>query len=440
MKCPKCDQEIADDVKFCTKCGVNIEEEKKKQEEEELKREQELERRKKEIEDRKKLEEIRKQEELRREEELKEAEKAEAIRKAKEEGIELEIIDQPQHKEESKGSEFKKKEEEKPKTKKKKKVKIKKNIFQRIFNKIIFMIIVAALIIGGVYYCYKQGMLPEIAQKQVEEFDKTLQNVINLNKEVKENEKTLLTESSENENWVKEPTIDADDIKDLNEDVSIIEKDKKQGLISNDSGEIVLDPKYSQILNIEYYDINKTENEKETGIVVKDIEKYYKLDKDYKVTTEVNVINNADKGTYFYDHHGPAIYFNNSSQECTLVKANSTAKKELKVCTDIDLVTTAGIAAKDAELPESFSIDFTKSTLLTKGYFDTTTGELSINCDYDEAYDFSNGYAAVKKDKFAGIINEKGEEIVPFKYQETRSVHNQKSFVEKDGKWGILKI
>ena len=119
MKCPKCDQEIADNVKFCTKCGANIEEEKKKQEEEELKREQELERRKKEIEDRKKLEEIRRQEELKREEELKEAEKAEAIRQAKEEGIELEIIDQPQHKEETPNSEFKKKEDEKTKNKKK---------------------------------------------------------------------------------------------------------------------------------------------------------------------------------------------------------------------------------------------------------------------------------------------------------------------------------
>ena len=36
MKCPKCDQEIADNVKFCTKCGANIEEEKKKQEEQKV--------------------------------------------------------------------------------------------------------------------------------------------------------------------------------------------------------------------------------------------------------------------------------------------------------------------------------------------------------------------------------------------------------------------
>ena len=57
MKCPKCNEEIADGAKFCTKCGVNIEEEKariaeeneKKQKEEEArKRQQEAENRRKE--------------------------------------------------------------------------------------------------------------------------------------------------------------------------------------------------------------------------------------------------------------------------------------------------------------------------------------------------------------------------------------------------------
>jgi len=47
------------------------------------------------------------------------------------------------------------------------------------------MVVVAALIIGGVYYCYTQNLLPEFAQNQVEEFDKTLQNVINLKTEMK---------------------------------------------------------------------------------------------------------------------------------------------------------------------------------------------------------------------------------------------------------------
>ena len=33
MKCPKCNEEIADNSKFCVKCGFNIEESKKEEKE-----------------------------------------------------------------------------------------------------------------------------------------------------------------------------------------------------------------------------------------------------------------------------------------------------------------------------------------------------------------------------------------------------------------------
>lgn len=311
MKCPKCNEEIADVAKFCTKCGVNIEEEKARIAEENERKQKEEEARKKEIEDRKKLEEIRKQEELKREEEIKEAEKKEAIRKAKEEGIELEIIDKkPEPEPEEKPVEFKKKEET-PK-KKKQKVKIKKNIFQVIINKLIFIIIVAALIIGGVYYCYTQNLLPEFAQNQVEEFDKTLQNVIKLNNEVNDKKKSTTTSSNENKidleesknetNSVNEnktelevspketSSADTNNIKELTDEVSIITKDGKQGLINKKTGETVLEPKYTQIFLANYYEVGKTEADKEKGIVVKDIEKFYKLDENYHISTEVIVL------------------------------------------------------------------------------------------------------------------------------------------------------
>lgn len=66
MKCPKCNEEIEDNAKFCTKCGANILEEKSKKAEIERKKQ-------KEIEDKKRLEEIRKEEERKREEAIKEA-------------------------------------------------------------------------------------------------------------------------------------------------------------------------------------------------------------------------------------------------------------------------------------------------------------------------------------------------------------------------------
>lgn len=434
MKCPKCNEEIEENAKFCTKCGVNILEEKTKKAEEERRKQKELEIKQKEAEDKKRLEEIRKLEEQKREEELKEAEKEEAIRKAKEEGIELEIIDKKTEEVKEEPKQFKPKKEPKEK---KKKIKLKKNIFQVLLNKIIFMVIVAALIIGGVYYCHTQKLLPDFAEKEVNDFEKKLQNVIKMNKEVKENEKNTAKVETKKE-WEVNPEIEAEDIKDLNKDVSIIIKDKKEGLIDNKTGKILLEPKYNGIFDIEYYEIGKTEADKKKGIVVKDIEKYYVLDNEYKVGAEVTTILPIEGDAYFYDHHNSIVYASDNSSETTKIK--QTKEKSLKVCTDIDLVTTDGMAAKDIDLPEKFIIDFSKSKLTTKGYCDTQKGELVIDCDYDEAYEFSEGYAAVKTDTKSGIIDEKGNKIAELKYEETRSVHNGLAFAKKDGKWGLLKI
>ena len=442
MKCPKCNEEIEDGVKFCTKCGVNIDEELAKIADEEEKKRLEAEKRKKELEDKKRLEEIRKEEERKREEAIKEAEKEEAIRKAKEEGIEFEIIDKkPEEKpeevkEEKSKNEFKVKKEEKPK---KKKVRIKKNIFQVIFGKLMFLIIVSAIIIGVVYYCYKNNMLPDWAKEKVETFEHTAQNVIQLQKDVEEGKKNLPQVEESKENWKIEPSIEATDIRDLNEEVSVIVKNKKEGLIDNRTGEIVLEPRYTLILVSDYYDVDKTENDKENGIVVRDIEKNYKLSEDYKIGTEVNLITKPSNVTYYFDHHGPELYVSDSENVCTLLKADTTAKG-LKVCTDIDIVTTDGAVAKDVDLPEKFTIDFRKSKTLTKGYVDISTAELKINCDYDEAYEFSEGLAAVTKDGKAGIIDEDGKEKLEIKYQAARSVHDKVAFVKKDGKWGIMNI
>lgn len=472
MKCPKCNEEIIDGIKFCTKCGANIEEEKKRIADEETKKQEEAEKKRKAAEDKKRLEEIRKQEQLKKEQEIKEAEKQAAIRQAKEEGIELEIIDEaPKIEKDSTDntSDFKIKKQEdvksKSEKKKKQKVKIKKNIFQRILNKIIFMIIVAALIIGGVYYCYTQEILPDFAQKEVEEFESKLKNVIQLYKEVKDEEKDSSEQSKVNkeENWSVDPTIEATDIKDLTKEVSVIIKNDKAGIIENNTGKIVVEPTYTQILYTEYYDLDKSENEKQTGIIVQEDDKFFKVDKEYQKKEEVRTIAKKDEGTYFYEHHRDNIYYNSADQKCTKIKEDST-KTGLKVCTDIDLVTTDGIAATSINMPENFSIDFSKSKITTKGYFDLATGKLKINCDYDEAYEFSEGYAVIEKEiksqystsevydtegneistlskqTLSGIIDENGKEVVEAKYEEIRSVHNRKAFAMKNGKWGILEI
>lgn len=444
MKCPRCNEEIIDNIKFCTKCGVNIQEEKARKAEEERRKQKELEIKQKELEDKKRLEEIRRQEEQKKEEAIKEAEKAEAIKQAKEEGIELEIIDKEPETIEPEVKDFKVKKEpeiqEKIKKEKPKKVKIKKNIFQRLFGKLIFILIIIAIVVGGVYYCYREQLLPEFIQKEVKDFDEKLQNVINLSKEVKDkdDDKKEEPKETETENWEVKPEIIADEIKDLNDKVSIIVKAGKEGLIDNKTGKIILEPKYKAIYNIEYYEIGKTEADKTKGLVVKDVEKYYTLNEKYEIGKEVTTITPYVGDAYYYDHNDSIIYICNAAAETK--KVEKTKEKKLQACADIDIVTTDGTASKDKDLPATFLIDFEKSTIRTKGYYDTSKAELVIDCNYDEAYEFSEGYAAVKEKGKAGIIDEDGKEVIELKYNETRTVHNGLAFVKKDGKWGILKV
>ena len=129
----------------------------------------------------------------------------------------------------------------------------------------------------------------------------------------------------------------------------------------------------------------------------------------------------AFETAYFYNHHDSIIYESLPTGEVSKVKPTRTSN--LKICSDIDIVTQEGLSSAKDILPESFIIDYEKSKVTTKGYFDTKTGELVIDCNYDEVLEFSEGYAAVKEEKKAGIIDEEGNptgKILP-----REDIHNQ---------------
>lgn len=60
--------------------------------------------------------------------------------------------------------------------------------------------------------------------------------------------------------------------------------------------------------------------------------------------------------------------------------------------------------------------------------------------EYEEAYQFRDGMAAVKKNGKAGFINSKGETVVPFIFEETRNCYDGKAWVKYDGLWGVIKV
>ncbi len=427
MKCPKCSQELKEGTKFCTKCGVNLAEAQeemlaKKREEENLKRiEQEKleEAKRKEEEDKLKLQELREEEKTKNDENS--GEKSNEVEQEKED-------------------EFKVKKEEKE-PEKNKKTKKKKGFFRKLLDKIILIIIIAAILIGGVYYLYKEELLPDFISDQIEElvekFNFVKENTDKL--EYKEAEK----KDEEKIDWEVEPSIEADDIISFNDILSIIKKDGKFGLISNETGKVVLEPKYDSVLNIERYKVSEEMSTAKEGIVLQEGDKYYSVDSKYQKADEVYVIGSEGEPEYYYDHNDEVVYESIlGCEKYTPVSESSlNGKSKLSVCTNLDIVTIDGRSAKDDDLTkEGFEIDFDKTKIYDKGYFDVTTGKLIINCDYEEAEEFSEGYAAVKKEGKAGFIDENGETVVEFYFENTRSIHNGLAWVKKDGKWGLVKI
>ncbi len=433
MKCPKCGEELKLGTKFCTKCGANLEEAKA-----------ELEAKKKEEQERL-AEEKRKEEEAKRlekEKELEEKKKEEESMAKLEEVMKDEVVEEVKEEQKVPENEFKVKKEDKPK--KEKKVKKKKGFFRRFLDWLLLVIIIAAVLIGGMYYLYKQELLPDVISDEIDDFVEKFEFVKDNWKEEKKDDDKKEDEAKEEEkiDWEVEPTLKLDDIKELNDEVSIAEKDGKVGLVSNKTGKIVLDTKYDRISILDIYKVNEDMSTAKEGIVIQEGEKYYTVDSKFQKSDEVNVVGRGGGVEYYYDHFNEIVYDVELGADKHVNIPESELKKgesKLYVCTDMEMVTIDGKSAKDDELGNSFELDFDKSKVYDKGYFDTTTGKLMIDCVYEEAEEFSEGYAAVKKDGKAGFIDEKGKTVVDFKFENTRSIHNGLAWAKKDGKWGLIK-
>ncbi|MBR4979549.1 MAG: WG repeat-containing protein, partial [Clostridia bacterium] len=71
------------------------------------------------------------------------------------------------------------------------------------------------------------------------------------------------------------------------------------------------------------------------------------------------------------------------------------------------------------------------------GFIDKT-GEIAIPCEYEDAFSFKNGAAAVCKDGKYGYINKNGDVIIPFEYDKAFGAACGLYAVVKDGKGGLV--
>ena len=71
------------------------------------------------------------------------------------------------------------------------------------------------------------------------------------------------------------------------------------------------------------------------------------------------------------------------------------------------------------------------------GFLDLS-GDLVVDCIYDEVYSFVNGFACVQRDGLFGIINKQGVEIIPCKYRKTTEFKGGRVWVLDGGQYCIL--
>lgn len=468
MKCPKCGEELDTGMRFCTRCGVNVDEairelaERIQREEEEKRLEEE----------RKKIEEQQKEENLRREAERIEKEKqrleeekrkleedrlravreAEELQRIREENAEKEklaaenakkAIEISNDMKEVKPDDIieNKKEEDnfvpvnnngyetgfKP-TKSPKKVYRKKGFFSRLIDRLILIIILAIIIVGGIYYLNLNGYLPEELSKEINSLIDEIKDVkSSIDGEYKKDKKSDRNDEeskNDNSNWKVENNIEADDIFDLDNYVSGIIVDGKYGIIDNDTGKILLDTKYDNI---------KIESNK---IIVQSEGKYYFVDSKYQLTDEVvSNVQNQEEIKYVYNTEDENIY----------VMKNEHILEEFDKSvfyTDDNIVVQEASIDKDdiTEANSKKSVEHDDVNFSEKyGIYNPVKKEMIVKCEYLKIFNYSEDLAAAKSDTKAGFIDKEGKQI-KFDYEETRSVHSGYAFVKLDGKWGIIKV
>lgn len=90
---------------------------------------------------------------------------------------------------------------------------------------------------------------------------------------------------------------------------------------------------------------------------------------------------------------------------------------------------------EDKKNERSLFIVYTKKGLEYLYGYINLEGELQIPIIYEEAENFSQGLAAVKKDGKWGYINEKGEEKIPFRYDEAFDFDKNAALVREGSKY-----
>lgn len=341
-------------------------------------------------------------------------------------------------------------EEEKTKDVKKKK--------HTLRNAIIILLILIIILLCGTYALHTQKLLPDTIENALKSMLEPIDKILGINQEEEKTEteeaktveeKTIykvireLDENYKDENIQIIDSINVDTTQfekyseEVRENVSIIIKDQKQGLINNKTGKVEVEPKYDYIID----EFINTENEEYfIGGIDSEI---YKINlKTFKEEKVDELPGHGGGSLIYYEPTKKELYTNEYEyQKVTagsaydLERIKSYGGNNLDICFELS---EDGHETNIKNTTDGKMYD--RTNRLKVGYYNAKTGKLEIKTEYDKGTLFDNGIAAVSKDGKTYFINEENEKVYDVEFEDATNIHNNKAWIKIDGTWKYVEF
>lgn len=205
---------------------------------------------------------------------------------------------------------------------------------------------------------------------------------------------------------------------DIKNKISIIKADNKYGLISNETGEILLEPLYDSFVK----DLDNEENQ--IYGTLSDKTDLINLNT-FKVKKDVTIEVHGDESIYYYDSSKNNIWSEEYNKKIEYVPDEKEIEKYENLGSEYAICSPRKI------------LDSKDNNEMAYGYFDIKTGIVKIEPIFEKASLFEFGVAGVVKDGKGYFISENNVRVSDESFEDVSGLHDFKAWIKIDGKWKL---
>ena len=308
-------------------------------------------------------------------------------------------------------------------------------------NIIIVILVLIIICIGVLVVLYTNELLPDGIQTSISKMlgkeEKSEENKTNDDNEkneveVEENESEQIYDIIAELDEFEDNDVEIYDVanvdtmlfgsfsKDIISNVSIIKVDDKYGLISNEDGEMIIEPEYDVMyadMDKDYLYVNKGEKKNKINL------------KTFKVEDYVDVGGHGGSSDEYYDSEKDEIW-SQEYEDVTPYIATGVISERYK-----NIGYNFGIAYELKQGESSLGNDNLRIC-----YYDIATGKVVIKPEYDKGTLFYDGIAGVVKKGKAFFINEDNKKVFEEEFEDCANIHDGMAWIKTDGLWKLVEF